>query len=1566
MSAKHQSLQEWHAAGGGVPVRFKGKEHIWHKQVEQHLSIGGELAKVAAKAAKPAAKAVTKVAKVGREVLPAVEREANLAKFLAPSAEKRRMYHGSKEPNIKEFKTRKDLTDESHMTGHYADERDAVFLSPEPQFTTHFSKEGYTDTHQAPTTYPVYAQIERPFDFDNPEHLGKVKETYLDMYHNPDSDLYDPHMLPSERSMAIHTFNKRVDNLPNDENNWARIENQDFQDVLKDLGFDSFYTRERGTKNLGVYEPNRIKSATGNRGTYDTTKPDLNEAHGGAIHMAGGGDPRKRAMYPKMPTQAIIDSPGFDPEVPSDLSRAYARRMADKDEYERNIKDQKLTPTQRGVAGLEAAGMLGSAMFEGVQQLPKLLDSQEAYESAVDQGMYRPRFQPEKAVEYAGNVGDFLEQLETKYKMPQVLPELLGFAPLAEAAKRQAGKAVKQGAMTAASRMEAGPKAGSMAAQRGVIKMPGGNFLNGRIEKNVAPLKTRTIAGETPAQRIPKHEELLKDPSLNQDQLDRVKYQLEETKKDAALDKWVDSNLSNYIKKQLGTPDDPVRSLAEQGITHKPSLLDEYPIGSIDSDSTTLEQRKAAGFPAKGMAQSPLAKAWEYASDSSIASHRAGDIQEMPGKFAKRDEAERKMIAARDALYNKFVDHLKSTGISEDQANFVARETPFDLKARTVGDQDFLQANTEYLATHDPMMSSYIALGRENPWISKVAPETQLYSPFTGDLGFDHIIDVLKQDVAEGRIRPEQLSKVSMEQAVRRTYEYDQEMAKRMRETQAKVTEGMPVHKDYPEGYKWVELTKPKDLPSGYKVSQNEGTQSYQVLDKNGQPLSRMEFDTPDEAVSFFNSNNDNRLEDALKYEGDTMGHCVGGYCPDVAAGRSRIYSLRDAKGEPHVTVETKPVPHPVSTSRRGDNFPDLTGFEYGNKYSIPSPYKPTKDQLEQIHTRAYDLWSTKGTGRARDVDDFYQQAANEILGPMPEEIKQIKGKGNRAPKEEYLPFVQDFVKGGNWRDVNELRNAGLTRKSDLIDKFSPDELDAFGSGEYLTKAEHDDLLLKALRPPEEGMKAGGRVNRKHFHEQHFVLGGKAISKAASMGAKAAKPAAKAAEKVSAPAVIPNLLKKSTASEIGREERARRQAAGAAEQTRQELAKQTPMPIGYVKHTEKSPNPHVGYRYEAVQHPGIQEPIPIDLAKLEREKKGASLGVIPWDSQSRNVEVSSISGEPLTINLDTHGGQPYALDEKHLEELIGGSSAKEVADAIKERDRYAIKENLEKGGTGEVVHAVTTMGKYGENYAHTPSEFAFELINRRLQEGRLSNKDLDYLNNLIRTQQDKKIQRDKGIFPYANFAGFETPEGLEQIYKGGLGLQTSPGNLRKAIAENLHKVKQQELLGFNSEDFINATSEPSLRGVDKGYIGGTLLSNDIGSAGFYGPRKDRFGMELAPSSGFPYESPYSTDFSARYYGQLPEMIPLDVVMHRQLAPLEQGFLARPNKKPYTEKSLRNAAIGSLEKSNEGVSQIMDDRFFQDLSDYMEALKKPLEKKAGGLAQSKKPKKVARHGNTVPN
>ncbi len=48
--------------------------------------------------------------------------------------------------------------------------------------------------------------------------------------------------------------------------------------------------------------------------------------------------------------------------------------------------------------------------------------------------------------------------------------------------------------------------------------------------------------------------------------------------------------------------------------------------------------------------------------------------------------------------------------------------------------------------------------------------------------------------------------------------------------------------------------------------------------------------------------------KDALATEGDQMGHCVGGYWNRVASGGTRIVSLRDPDGHPHVTVELAPL----------------------------------------------------------------------------------------------------------------------------------------------------------------------------------------------------------------------------------------------------------------------------------------------------------------------------------------------------------------------------------------------------------------------------------------------------------------------------------------------------------------------------------------------------------------------------------------------------------------------------------------------------------------------------------
>ncbi len=321
------------------------------------------------------------------------------------------------------------------------------------------------------------------------------------------------------------------------------------------------------------------------------------------------------------------------------------------------------------------------------------------------------------------------------------------------------------------------------------------------------------------------------------------------------------------------------------------------------------------------------------------------------------------------------------------------------------------------------------------PWMRKVDPKTPLYYPSDSMhahyLGFDHLVDILKEDLAQGRIRPEQLSKVSIEQAVRRAHEYDQERKKAMAETALKATEGMPVHKDYGDGFKWIELTLPKELPEGWTAKTlPTGRETYYDPEGERHVHPGME-----------------RLSDALKYEGDTMGHCVGGYCPDVAAGHSRIFSLRDAKNEPHVTIEVQPK---KTAPRHEDVLAEM-------KKNFNLDLLPDED---------YDI--------------SYEQTLNHLRRNPPLEIKQIKGKQNAKPKKDYIPYVQDFVRSGNWSEVNDFRNTDLIRKSDLIDKFSPEELDAVGKGEYLTHGEHSDLLLKALQPP-KGKAHGGITHAHHL-----------------------------------------------------------------------------------------------------------------------------------------------------------------------------------------------------------------------------------------------------------------------------------------------------------------------------------------------------------------------------------------------------------------------------------------------------------------------------------------------------
>lgn len=565
---------------------------------------------------------------------------------------------------------------------------------------------------------------------------------------------------------------------------------------------------------------------------------------------------------------------------------------------------------------------------------------------------------------------------------PQQLAELQRlkemYAPLVEAQRR------KDQAQANAEKMNVVPPGkadGGSIPSHDVMRLAIGgqgpkNWLKGSLDPVLQPLKINHRA-HTPENEAELQAELQDATSRNdQRMLEAVQADMRGMKHGAAINQWIERNLANYIKKQMATPDDPIRKLAEQGIVH------------IDPEQVGMNRYKAphrrSYLGGQQLGESEAAKAWEDATDVAFERTKVGNIGPM----------------------------------SENR----------------------------------------------EPWHEKADPETLLYYPsdemHAHYLGFDHIVDVLKQDLAEGRIRPEQLSKVSIEHAVRRTHEYDQERKKAMAETALKATEGMPVHKDYGDGFKWIELALPKELPEGYSMSP-AGT----YVDPEG----KQSIHHPGYG----------KLADAMKYEGDTMGHCVKGesYVSGVAKGEKRIFSLRDAKNEPHVTIEVNPQPHPIGTSAKGHGFPDR--MSYG-EYSDP-PVNIPKETEQQIFDLAKQFHQQRG---GADHHKHFQDAADQILGPLPAVIRQIKGKGNAKPKKDYIPHVQDFVKSGNWSDVNELRNADMHQAGNLYTKNERKNLERL-TGENMDYVAHQDIpkhreLLKQHNVPPllpEDKADGGEVD---------------------------------------------------------------------------------------------------------------------------------------------------------------------------------------------------------------------------------------------------------------------------------------------------------------------------------------------------------------------------------------------------------------------------------------------------------------------------------------------------------
>jgi hypothetical protein len=344
----------------------------------------------------------------------------------------------------------------------------------------------------------------------------------------------------------------------------------------------------------------------------------------------------------------------------------------------------------------------------------------------------------------------------------------------------------------------------------------------------------------------------------------------------------------------------------------------------------------------------------------------------------------------------------------------------------------------------------------------------------------------------------------------------------------------------------------------------------------------------------------------------------------------------------------------------------------------------------------------------------------------------------------------------------------------------------------------------------------------------------------------------------------------------------------------------------YRKTTPKNPDPSVGTRFEREYMGGLLDKNPLRLEDYE----GSSVMIMPWDSTSRNYKILGISDEQLKNPVITHGGQDYARDIAHSEQGIVGASGKSIAKRIRDRDKMARMENLEAGGTGEILHLPVTMGSGSENFSAMPVEVLMNFADR----ANLSSAKIKEFDDSIRNFKVPKGtgEKRKITYPFQDFKGIMSEEGREQMYSGE-GINSTAGELRKAITDRFYLKENQMKFGFNAEDVSAALTDPALVGVPKGYVGNTVIMSS--------PE----GMSIRPSAN----RTYNTDFTGQYEGTLGQNLPVEVLMAEKFGLLNDAFAGKKG-------DIRNMVLGALEKRKEGVSQMVDqpmiERYYKYLAD----------------------------------
>jgi len=567
----------------------------------------------------------------------------------------------------------------------------------------------------------------------------------------------------------------------------------------------------------------------------------------------------------------------------------------------------------------------------------------------------------------------------------------------------------------------AAPRAGALAQQfaartqpmplqMNIVKPKGGNWLAGSLEPVTKPMKSY----------VPSEESLLRAEAVTPVGAAEARAR---SIPDAALNKWIDKKLNPYIKNEMGTPEDPVRALAEEGILH-------YQPRQMAEGSTFMrivnENRARGGFPSEDAAVTPLAKLWERYADYAVSPMQAGS------RLSK----------------NK-----------QDLSNY-RNAQPIE---------------------------------KENPWLLKVPPETQVYdlTNYGDAYGFPHLVDELKAAVNPAsevpehlRLTVEQLDKVTVPQAVKRVAEINAWRAKQAAEAEK------------------------QGLMANLQATPRLKDESMQLsfVEKPGATW----VDVPETVT-----------EDGVKLC-TSLGK-AGGWCTQsemnaksYGSGSNRLTTLIDAEGRPHAQAK-------ITTQVDDASKTELAGL-LGDEEAIGDQfYRNIATVLERRgFDDAQDIAESVAMGDERglpqNVRDILADVEAEAEAMLPKknltlpDIEELKPPGNSFTSErstEYLKRDPDykakvtdsvlkFLNSGEWGKVKDLQHYDIADLKDsnsitnAINNLYPGDFqkgaDAFNMAadmepntpRFMSQSQLREFIEPSTKP--EGFAKGGLVEYDPDH----------------------------------------------------------------------------------------------------------------------------------------------------------------------------------------------------------------------------------------------------------------------------------------------------------------------------------------------------------------------------------------------------------------------------------------------------------------------------------------------------